>query len=78
MLSKTDDRKPNPSAVIADAAGSFSTGIMVAESTRQSRKSEPLNASGNKLQFGRRTGAVASSATQTAAPMNGRLSACSG
>ncbi|MND00113.1 hypothetical protein D3C83_186150 [compost metagenome] len=78
MLSKTEDRKPSPRAVIADAAGSLSTGIMVAESTRQSRKSEPLNASGSRLQFGRRIGAVASNATQTAAPMNGRLSACSG
>ena len=61
-----------------EASGSFSTGIMVAARTSESRKVEPLSAAGNRLQSGLRSGTVTRSATHTAAPMNGKLSECSG
>ena len=45
-------------AVCQDAAGSFSTGIIEAQVTSDSRKMVPLNASGSSSQSGLRSGAV--------------------
>ena len=55
MLSNTDDKKPSPSAVCHEASGSCSTGIIDAESTSDSRNSEPFSASGSSDHSGRRT-----------------------
>src|SRR6187200_879686 len=74
MLSNTAETKPSPSAVCQDAAGSFSTGIIDAQRISESRNTEPLNASGSSFHSGTRQAAQANSATQTAAPMNGKLS----
>ena len=66
-----DEMKPSPNAVCHDATGSFSTGIMLAQSTSESRKMDPLNDSGTSDQCGLRSHAVPSRATQTAKPRNG-------
>jgi hypothetical protein len=75
MLSKTDDKKPSPKAVCQDAIGNFSTGIIEAHNTRESKKMEPFSASGTTSQSGRRTATVKRIATQTAMPMKGKRSA---
>ena len=74
MLSNTADTKPNPIATCHDASGSFCTGIIEAANTNDNRKMLPLKALGSSSQAGRRSGTHASSATQTAVPMNGNLS----
>ncbi len=72
MLSKTEERKPRPKALCQEAAGSFSTGIIDAQSTSESRKIEPLTASGNTSQSGRRAATEIRIATHTAAPIKGK------
>src|SRR5688572_8014440 len=74
MLSKTEDRKPRPRVVIAEAAGSFSTGIIEAQVTSASRKMEPLKAPGRSFQSGWRMAAAVRRATQTAVPITGKWS----
>src|SRR4051812_5078265 len=78
MLSNTADTNPRPRAVGHDAPGSSLTGIIDAQLTRANRNTEPLNASGNSPQPGRRTGAVASSATHSAMASTGMRSASPG
>ena len=56
MLSNTADTKPRPNAVCHDASGSFSTGIIDAASTSDSRKTLPLNAPGQLAPRGRADG----------------------
>ncbi len=75
MLSKTAERKPRASVDGHEAGGSFSTGIIEAQVTSASRKTEPLMAPGIRLHSGLRSGAASSSATQTALPRKGKLSA---
>src|SRR5436190_20284788 len=77
MLSKTEDRKPRPNVVGHEAPGSFSTGMREAHITSESRKIVPLSAFGRSDQSGRRIGAVARIATQTAAPITGKWSSTS-
>ena len=55
-----------------DATGRLSTGIIEAQTTSESRKSEPLKVSGSTSQSWRRTFTVRTRATQTATPMNGK------
>ena len=74
ILSKTADTKPSPNAVCHEATGSFSTGIIEAHVTRESRKTLPLKASGSRLHSGLRTGVDSNSATHTAAPRKGKRS----
>src|SRR6266496_3535193 len=78
MLSNTAETKPRPIATRHDASGSFSTGIIDAAVTSESRKIVPLNVSGSTSQSGRRTGTVTKIDTQTASPMNGKRPATSG
>src|SRR6266516_4734584 len=54
MLSKTADTNPRPRAVFQDAPGNFSTGIIEAVNTRDSRKMELRNAGGITFQSGAR------------------------
>src|SRR3954451_8726485 len=75
MLSNTAETKPRVSATAHEASGSASTGIRDAAVTSDNKNTEPLKASGNSSQSGLRKGTDASSATQTAAPMNGKCSA---
>ncbi len=74
MLSNTAEMKPRPKAECQEAGGSVSTGIIEAQLTRDSRKIEPLVASGNNSQSGRRSGTLSRSAIHTVAPMNGKRS----
>src|SRR5574343_240576 len=60
-----------------EAWGNCSTGIIEAQSTRESRKIEPLMVSGISSQSCRRTGMVRMMAAQTATPMKGKCSASS-
>src|ERR1700674_4158756 len=71
ILSKTAEMKPSPSAANADAGGSFSTGIIEAHVTSESRNTVPLKVSGNTSQSGRRSGRLARIASQTATPIKG-------
>src|SRR5947207_15503822 len=77
MLSNTAETNPRPIDTDHDASGSFWTGIIDAASTRERRKMLPLNALGSSSQCGRRSGTHNNSATHTAAPMNGKVSASS-
>ena len=43
-MSNTEERKPSPRVDCQDAAGSFSTGIIEAQVTSESRNIEPLKA----------------------------------
>ena len=72
MLSNTEERKPRPSAVCHDAAGSFSTGIIEAHSTSESRKIEPLQRAGQQLPVGRTQRRGHQDRQATAAPRNGK------
>ena len=58
MLSNTAEMKPSPKRVCQEAAGSFSTGIIEAQSTSESRKTVPLKAPGSTSSPGARSGAV--------------------
>jgi hypothetical protein len=78
MLSKTAETKPRPSAVCHDAAGSFSTGIIEAQVTNESRKTVPLKVSGSTPQSGCRKGTANRMAAHTAKPMTGHSSNTSG
>ncbi len=78
MLSNTADTKPSPIAVCQDAAGSFSTGIIVADKTSDRRKILPLKLSGSTSQSGRRRGTLKRSAITTDAPIKGKRSETSG
>src|SRR5207245_10094096 len=78
MLSNTADKKPRPNAVREEASGNRSTGIIEAISTSESRKMELRNARGSTSQSGRRIPKDMRMATQTATPMNGKRSVCSG
>src|ERR1017187_6560001 len=72
MLSNTAETKPRPKAECQDAAGSASTGIIDAQVTRDSRKIDPLLASGSSSQSGLLSGTLNRIAAHTAAPMNGK------
>src|SRR6266540_1290620 len=76
MLSNTAERKPKPSVVLEDAKGNFSTGIIEAINTSESRKIEPRKALGSTSQSGRRIPAEPTIATHTATPINGKWSPC--
>src|SRR5437773_6320108 len=78
MLSNTADKKPRHSAVCEEASGNRSNGIIDAISTSESRKMELRNARGGTSQSGRRIPKDMRMAIQTATPMNGKRSVCSG
>ena len=72
MLSKTDDKNPSPNVESHEASGSFSTGIIEAVRTKESKNILPLNAPGITDQSGARRGTITNNATQTDAPINGK------
>src|SRR5258707_15553404 len=78
MLSKTAERNPRPKAVCQEAAGSFSTGIIAAQATSESRKIVPLNVAGITFQSGARSGIEARIAAHTASPITGARSSQTG
>src|SRR5258705_5243624 len=78
MLSKTAERNPRPKAVCQEAAGSFSTGIIAAQATSESRKIVPLNVAGITFQSGARSGIEARIAAHTASPITAARSSQTG
>src|SRR4051794_94727 len=78
MLSKTADRNPRPRLVFHEGTGNVSTGIIEAINTSDSRKIEPRSAGRNPSQSGARNKVETRIATQTATPINGKLSAYPG